>query len=92
MNAGSIPKLTPLSYRSPRGCPILSLSCRRSKITSVITSIPVRLGEASMERFAPEHSAGKSKVLAAAEAHHRPCATSAPPTTRVQGTTSDACC
>ena len=39
MDAGSIPKLTPLSYRGPRGCPIVSLSRRRSKLTSMITSI-----------------------------------------------------
>ena len=72
MDAGSIPKLTPLSYRGPRGCPIVSLSRRRSKLSSVITSM--RQGEASMERFpfaAPERSAGKSKVAAAAEPHHR---------------------
>ena len=71
MDAGSILKLTPMSYRGPRGCPIVSLSRRRSKLTSVITSM--RQGEASMERFpcvAPEGSVSKSKVAAVAEPHH----------------------
>ena len=49
MDAGPTAKLVPLSYRGPRGCPIVSLSRRRSKLTSIICSM--RQGEASMERF-----------------------------------------
>ena len=60
------PKLVPLSYRGPRGCSIVSLSRRRSKLASIICSM--RQGEASLERlsfFAPERSAGKSDATAA---------------------------
>ena len=48
-DAGPIPKLTPLSYRGPRGSPIVALSRRRSRLTSIISS--ARQGEASMEHF-----------------------------------------
>jgi len=48
-DAGPIPKLTPLSYRGPRGSPIVALSRRRSRLTSIISSM--RQGEVSMEHF-----------------------------------------
>ena len=48
-DAGPHSKLTPLSYRGPRGSPIVALSRRRSRLTSVISSM--RQGEASMEHF-----------------------------------------
>jgi hypothetical protein len=48
-DAGTLPKLTPLSYRGPRGSPIVSLSRRRSRLTCVISSM--RQGNASMQRF-----------------------------------------
>ena len=66
-DAGPIPKLTPLSYRGPRGSPIVSLSRRRSQLTSVVPSM--RQGEASMQRFPfvpVERSAAKKKGAAAA--------------------------
>ena len=48
-DAGPTPKLTPLSYRGPRGSPIVALSRRRSRLTSIIPS--VRQGEDAMNRF-----------------------------------------
>ena len=61
-DAGSIPKLTPLSYRGPRGSSIVSLARLRSRWTFVISSM--RRGNASMQHFpfaAPERGAAKAK-------------------------------
>jgi hypothetical protein len=65
-DAGPIPKLTPLSYRGPRGSPIVALSRRRSRLTFVISSM--RQGEASMQRFpfvAVDRGAARVKASAA---------------------------
>ena len=48
-DAGTIPKLTPLSYRGPRGSSIVSLSRLRSRWTFVISSM--RRGNAAMQHF-----------------------------------------
>ena len=67
-DAGPIPKLTPLSYRGPRGSPIVALSRRRSRLTSVISSM--RQGEASMQRF-PFVTADKDTTIGGASAAGR---------------------
>ena len=61
-DAGPTPKLTPLSYRGPRGSPIVALSRRRSRLTSIISDM--RQGETSMRRYpfvAVERNPAKTK-------------------------------
>ena len=57
-DAGPIPKLTPLSYRGPRGCSIVALSRQRSRLTFMISSM--RQGNATMQLFpfVPKNNVG----------------------------------
>jgi hypothetical protein len=65
-DAGSIPKLTPLSYRGPRGSSIVALARLRSRWTFVISSM--RQGNASMQHFPFVGSARASAKAKGADA------------------------